>query len=236
MPTHHRPVATAAPAATPATAATAATPATATVMAPGKRAGARDYNRSHNPKLVKKKGAEQKKPAVEHTPADTEIELVRHVYSALADVQPRTDASPNVGKGLLDSRSFCKMLISTKRPHYGGLFANTVPTGMKHIHGCNHMTNWAEPLLPIRAEVRFWCVNPNEHTTLVELTMWTAHPSPSERVFLRTLIKTDGSQDAVYDLAWVYNVYFAVTEEELSKNNDQTTFLFKLDISMQREE
>ena len=236
MPTHHRPVATAATAATPATAATAATPATATVMAPGKRAGARDYNRSHNPKLVKKEGAEQKKPAVEYQPADTEIELVRHVYSALADVQPRTDASPNVGKGLLDSRSFCKMLISTKRPHYGGLFANTVPTGMKHIHGCNHMTNWAEPLLPIRAEVRFWCVNPNEHTTLVELTMWTAHPSPSERVFLRTLIKTDGSQDAVYDLAWVYNVYFAVTEEELSKNNDQTTFLFKLDISMQREE
>ena len=202
----------------------------------GKRAGADDHSRAYSPRPVKTEVEEEgKPPAVVEPPkpADTDIEFVHHVYSARADVKPSADASPNVAKGLLDDKSFCKMLISTMRPCHGGLFINTVPCGRS---GVNHMTAWKEPLLPLRAEVRFWRANPNEHTTRVELTMWTAHPSASERVLLRTLIKTDGSQAAVYDLAWVFNHYFALTEEELGKNDNQTTFLFKLDISMQRKQ
>jgi hypothetical protein len=89
------------------------------------------------------------------------------------------------------------------------------------------------PLETNRVDVRFFEGNPNDYTTLVELTMWTAHATSSERFFLRTLIKTDASQAAVNDLGWVYNHYFSITAEELQKNMNQTTFVFMIDISIQ---
>ena len=185
---------------------------------------------SYNCKLVKK---EEMKPMGEHKPVDNDVEeYVRHIYNARADVGQRAEASENVAKSLLPKTSFCKLLISTKKPHHNGTLRNTTPSGRS---GVNHSTPWADPLETIRADVRFFMVNPNNYTTLVKLTMWTAHALPSERLFLRTLIKTDASQAAVNDIGWVYNHYFSITPEELEKNMNKTTFVFKMDISMQNQ-
>jgi hypothetical protein len=197
-----------------------------------KRGGADDDDSSYNHKLGKKEGKEEMKPVVEDKPEDSGVNFVHHIYTTPADVRQGAEATANVAKGLLSEKTFCKMLISTRRPYHGGTFRNTTPCGRS---GVNHSTPWTDPAETVRAEIRFFSENPNNHTTLVKVTMWTAHALATERLLLRTLIKTDASQAAVDDMGWVYNHYFSITAEELEKNMGKTTFLFKADISMQSE-
>jgi hypothetical protein len=190
----------------------------------GKRAIEYPSDEHHVPKLIKLEGIEdeEKKPVI------PVMEWVRHVFFAEGNTKNSESASCNTKKDLLGD-IFCKMVVCQKdsKPIWDGSFRSTTPSGRC---GCNHKTTWIDGHGFNRVDVRFWG-NPNRYTVKLELTMWTNAP-PDEMVLLRTLIKTDGTQEATRDTGFVYQKYFTPTVDELQQNNNMTKFMFKLDITM----
>jgi hypothetical protein len=191
----------------------------------GKRAIECRSDEQHLPKVIKLEDINEE----EEKPVIPVMEWVRHVFFAEGDTKNSGSASCNTKKDLLGD-IFCKMVVCQKEPKpiWDGSFQNTKPAGHS---GCNRKTKWVDGHGFNRVDVRFWG-NPFQYKVEVEVTMWTNAPL-HEMVLLRTLIKTDGSQEATEDAGWVYQKYFTPTVDELQQNNNMAKFMFKLDITMQ---
>ena len=169
------------------------------------------------------------------------MELVRHAFFQRAETFTTMSkhASPNTRRDLLPAAGgigqdiFVKMVVCEKdhTAHWTRVCHSTAPVPTVRA-GCQRSSVWIDDKGKNRVDIRFWG-DPNKSwlTTKVDVSMWTDAPT---MVFLRTLIKTDGSQKPTSDGSGdCFQHYFTPSRQEIQQNNHKTTFMFHLDITMQ---